>query len=64
MERSTYLIFVVQAYEVQTPDGSVLDCTTLRIVCKTSEEAIQRSKNLIEKKFYRVAEINEFYEEK
>lgn len=60
--KEKYMVFIVQAYEAQTPDGSTLDNCTLELVCKTEKEALGRAKKIIKKKFYRLSRVIEnFY---
>lgn len=55
----TYLIFIVQGYEVMTQQGQILDLCTVELIDTSAEKAIERAKLLINKKFYRVSNIIE-----
>ena len=55
----TQLIFIIQAYELRTDDGSLQDVTTLELFDKDYESALSRAKKLIKKKFYRLSNIIE-----
>ena len=53
------IIFIIQAYEMKSPEGSLLDICTLELYAKTESEAIERAKKLIKKKEYRVTQVIE-----
>lgn len=55
----TQLIFIIQAYELRTDDGSLQDVTTLELFDKDYDNALKRAKKLIKKKFYRLSNIIE-----
>lgn len=55
----TYFIFIIQAYQSETPQGEISDVTSIEFIDKTPEAAIARAKKLIKKKFYRVSSIIE-----
>lgn len=57
------MYFIVQAYERELPDGSLLDLCTLELRSNTASDAIERAKKLIEKKHYRIAKVIETKEE-
>ena len=56
-------VFVVQGYEMQTPEGQLMNITTLEVFAKTEKKAIQKAKKYITKKFYRVSKIIEIDKE-
>lgn len=53
------IVFVVQAYQERTDVGELRDITTLELFCDTADQALDRAKKLIKKKFYRVSAIIE-----
>ena len=52
-------IFIIQAYNGETPDMKLIDVCTVEIYCKTSDEALKKAKKLIIKNHYRVSHIIE-----
>ena len=61
--KKKYLVFTVQAYEMETPDGSLLNMCSLELICDSEVEALKRAKNIIVKKYYRLARVFEnFYD--
>lgn len=58
------LIFIVQAYEMQSPEGSLMDNCTIELFCKDGKEALSRAKKLIKKKFYRISSVIEKEDDK
>ena len=57
-----YIVIVVQAHEGETPDGRLMDTTTLELMESDPEVALQRAKKLIKKKHYRISSIVENYD--
>lgn len=55
----TYLVFIVQAYERSSPDGSLSDLTTLELIDETRENALKRAKKIEKKAHYRVSRVIE-----
>ena len=56
-----YSVFIVQAFERETPQGDYIDYAKLEMIAKTEEEAIKKAKKYIKKKFYRIAGVIEKY---
>lgn len=54
-----YLVFIIQAYESQTPDGHILNATILELIDESYEKALERAKLIIDKKFYRLSSVIE-----
>jgi len=52
-------IFIIQGYELQSPDGSLSDVCTLEVFAENEKEALIRAKKLVTKKFYRVSGVIE-----
>ena len=55
----TKLIFIIQGYEIEHPDGGIGDVCSMELYAKDADEALKRAKKLIKKKFYRVGQIIE-----
>lgn len=55
----TYLIFIIQAYQSESPQGEIGDVVTIELIDQTPDKALARAKKLIKKKFYRVSNIIE-----
>ena len=53
------LIWVIQAFESQTPEGQIMDKVTLEVFSKSEKEAIKKAKGLVKKKFYRLSAVIE-----
>lgn len=53
------VIFIVQAYELMTPEGQLLDLAVLEVYANTATEAVKIAKGYIKKKYYRVSQIIE-----
>jgi hypothetical protein len=61
----TYLVFIIQAYELKTEAGQLIDWVQLELIDQTPEQAIKRAKELIKKSNYRVsAVIEKFHDQK
>jgi|WetSurSiteA1Bulk_404760.scaffolds.fasta_scaffold71021_2 hypothetical protein len=56
-----YLVIVIQAHDAETPEGRLMNVCTLQLMESDPEVAIKRAKKLVQRKFYRVAEIIENY---
>lgn len=56
-----YIVIIVQAHDGETPEGRLMNNCTLQLMENDPEVAVKRAKKLINKKFYRVAEIIENY---
>ncbi len=59
MEKKTYFIFVIQAYEYESPPEHLGDVTTIELIDSSVETVLERAKKLITKKNYRVFSIIE-----
>lgn len=56
-----YTVIIIQAHDGETPDGRVMNVTTIELMEQDPEIALKRAKDLIKKKFYRVSQIIENY---
>lgn len=56
-----YLVFVIQAYKLISPDGLLLDNVTLELIATDENSAMQRAKELVKKDNYRLSQIIEKY---
>lgn len=59
IDNKTMLIFIIQAYQTETPQGEIGDVVTIELIDKSPDKAIARAKKLIKKKFYRISSIIE-----
>jgi hypothetical protein len=57
-----YLVFIIQAFEQQTPEGHIIDATTLELIDDSYDEALIRAKQIITKKFYRLSSVIENFQ--
>lgn len=55
----TIKVFIVQAYEMEAPDGTLMNLCTLELIDQTAESAIARAKKIITKKAYRLSRVIE-----
>lgn len=55
----TYLIFIIQAFEEKTSDGTLKDSTTVEVIEKNAHAALKKAASLIKKREYRVSNIIE-----
>lgn len=53
------VIFIVQGFELMTPDGQLQDSSVIEVYAATEKEAIKKAKGYINKKFYRVSQVIE-----
>lgn len=51
----THLVFIIQAHNGEMSDGRLIDYTELQLIDISLENAEKRAKNLVKKKFYRLA---------
>jgi hypothetical protein len=58
-----YTLVKIQAHEGETPEGRLLDVVVISLIDDNPENALNKAKNLVTKKFYRIAEITEFYDQ-
>jgi len=58
---NTYLVIVVQAHDGETPQGQLLNVTTLELMEDDPKQAVKRAKKLVKRKHYRVSQIIENY---
>lgn len=56
---ATKLVFIIQAFNKEYPDGTIGDVTTVELIDTSCDSAIERAKGLITKKEYRVSSIIE-----
>jgi hypothetical protein len=61
MNKETILVFIIQAYQNEAPDGSLADIVTLELIDKNPENALKRAKTMVVKKFYRLSKVVETY---
>lgn len=52
-------IWIIQAFENQTPEGQIFDTVVLQLYASSEQEAIKKAKALVKKKFYRLSEVIE-----
>jgi hypothetical protein len=52
-------IFIIQGYEIKTPEGNLVDNVNIEIYANTEKEAIDKAKKYIKKSNYRVSNIIE-----
>ena len=55
----THLIFIIQAYEYESPAEHLGDVVTVELIDHSAESALSRAKTLILKKNYRIQSIIE-----
>jgi len=55
----TYLVFIIQAHNGESPDGHLTDYTELQLIDTSYDNAEKRAKRIIKKKFYRLATVIE-----
>ena len=60
----TYTLITIQAYELQTESGQLMNSTEINLIDDSPENALKRAKKLINKKHYRIAKITEFLDDK
>jgi len=53
------LIFIIQGFADEGPDGHISDVVTIELIDKTVDSAIERAKKIITKKNYRVTSVIE-----
>jgi hypothetical protein len=53
------LIFIIQGYEDEEPDGKISDVVTIELIDKTVDSALKRARKIILKKNYRVTSVIE-----
>ena len=56
-----YTVVVVQAHDGETPQGQLLNVTSLELMEADPDVAIKRAKKLIKRKHYRVSQVIENY---
>jgi hypothetical protein len=56
-----YMVIVVQAHDGETPQGQLLNVTTIELMEDDPDRAVKRAKKLIKRKHYRVSQIIENY---
>jgi len=59
-----YLLFHIVGYNGEDPLHNLEDKVVIRLIDTTYEKALERAKKIIEKKFFLLAEVVEFYREK
>lgn len=55
----TYLVFVIQAYEVKLEDGRLIDSTEIQLIDTSPIRALKRAKKIIDKPYYRLSMVIE-----
>lgn len=53
------IIWVVQAFQSQTPEGQILDTVTSEVYAKSEKEAIDKVKKYVKKNYYRLSAVIE-----
>lgn len=56
---NTYLVFVIQGYQKEEPDGRLSDVAELQLIDTTLSNALKRAKKISGKKFYRLSLVIE-----
>jgi hypothetical protein len=59
--KEKYTVILIQAHEGETPDGHLVDVTTIELMEGDPEVALKRARKLIKKKHYRISSIIENY---
>lgn len=62
--KNTYLVFTIQAFIQEMPDGRLTDSCTLELIAESEKEAVAKAKKLIKKPFYRIQRVFENYHAK
>ena len=57
-----YMVVVVQAYELQTEQGQLLNSVEIALIDDSPDNALKRAKKLVKKAHYRIAKVTEFYD--
>ena len=53
------MIYIVQAYEFETDKGRLKNSALIELIDTSAENAIERTKKIISKKFYRISNVIE-----
>lgn len=53
------LIFILQGFEQQSPDGTLMDSVTVELLGKKYDEVLKRAQKIVEKKFWRLQSVIE-----
>lgn len=56
-----YMVIVVQAHDGETPQGQLMNVTSLELMESDPKVALKRAKKLIKKKHYRISQVIETY---
>lgn len=59
--KNKYLVFIIQGYDVQTPEGQLIGVTEYQMIDTSYESALKKAKTLFEKPFYRLSMVIEKY---
>jgi|GEM_PF-4143386 hypothetical protein len=59
----TYLIFHVVGYEQKDQFGNLEDKVVIRLIDTTYESALNRAKKIVDKPFWLLGEVVEYYKE-
>ena len=57
--KDSFLVFLVQGYERQLDDGTIIDTITYEVIAETEKDAIEKAKKIIKKPYYRVSQVIE-----
>ena len=53
------LIFILQGYQQETPEGRLTDSVTIELVDKDYTSALKRAEKIVKKKFWRLSNVIE-----
>ena len=53
------MVFIIQAFENQSPEGRLSDVTTIELWDTNYDSALERTKKIISKPFYRLLSVIE-----
>lgn len=53
------VIFIVQGFTTMNPEGHMSDVVTIEVYAKTEQEAVEKARKYVAKKFYRVNQVIE-----
>lgn len=57
--KEKYIVFIIQAYQLRTDTGQLVDTVTLELIDKDYQSALERAKKLVKRKHYRLASVIE-----
>ena len=62
--KETYLVFIINCYQMQTEQGQLIDNVTMELVDTSYENALKRAEQIIKKDHYRLSGVIEKFIEK